>query len=831
MRPSYDHLFLNNDFVRTQKYTTPQSPHISWNVPDRDRFAHAETLQRKFQDIWENDARNKIARKAVSLPNRDGVYLEFLSKNGYELLTDSLENRKKKIVLLNVKQVESEEGNLTKATVFIPKGREKYFLNKVKEYVEKETKKGKPRNALLINSIEDIRLAILESFWRPSEIDQIPDQVKTWCEVWIRIPEAIVENPTNFEIVKHQLDSFRELLTQNDIECKSNSILFPERAILLIHVNRDDLIELINQSNEIAEFRVAQEVSSIWTGESNIVQTEWAENLKNRLSIEDTDIKVCLLDSGVNNGHMLLRDILSDADCLTIDPTWGTDDRSEIAPKGHGTLMAGLGGFGNLQRALEQKEEVHLTHRLCSVKILPNKGLSPKEVWGDFVKQAAYRAEKVNPDEKLLYCMAVTSSSDVDQGKPSSWSGAVDQICYGEQNQKRLMMISAGNLIEEDSLQNYPGCNKNKSVQNPAQSWNALTVGAYTEKVQVKDPLWSNFQRVAQPGEISPFTTTSASWEKRWPIKPEVLMEGGNLLTRGQTFECNEDLELLSTSKYFTLRQFDTISGTSAAAAQAAWLAAKIAYRYPDIWPESIRGLIVHSSTWTKEMKLQFNHDKNDLIRCCGYGVPDIDRALNSYENGFTFIAQEFLQPFIKSGSDYKTNEMHLYDFPWPTELLVSLRNTPVKLKITLSYFIEPSPGEIGWKNKYRYQSYGLRFDVKRASESPVEFQRRINKLARDSDEMYENTSDPFNWQIGPNKRNVGSIHSDTIETTATEIADCNLIAVYPIIGWWKTRTYLKKYNQRTRYSLLVSIETPNEEIPLYTTVKNMIKVPVEIHV
>jgi hypothetical protein len=214
-----------------------------------------------------------------------------------------------------------------------------------------------------------------------------------------------------------------------------------------------------------------------------------------------------------------------------------------------------------------------------------------------------------------------------------------------------------------------------------------------------------------------------------------------------------------------------------------------------------------------------------------GYGVPDIQRALNSYENGFTFIAQDSIQPFVKYKSECKTNDMHLYDLPWPTELLMSLGNTPVKLKITLSYFIEPSPGEIGWNNKFRYQSHGLRFDIKRTGESPVEFQKRINKAARDSEEEFENTADRFKWQIGPNSRNVGSIHSDAIETTAAEITDCNLIAIYPVIGWWRTRTHLKKCNQRTRYSLLVSLETPNEEIPLYSTVKNMIRVSVEIKV
>lgn len=37
-----------------------------------------------------------------------------------------------------------------------------------------------------------------------------------------------------------------------------------------------------------------------------------------------------------------------------------------------------------------------------------------------------------------------------------------------------------------------------------------------------------------------------------------------------------------------------------------------------------------------------------------------------------------------------KTNEMHFYDLPCPKDLLLSLGDTPVKLRITLSYFIDP---------------------------------------------------------------------------------------------------------------------------------------------
>lgn len=61
------------------------------------------------------------------------------------------------------------------------------------------------------------------------------------------------------------------------------------------------------------------------------------------------------------------------------------------------------------------------------------------------------------------------------------------------------------------------------------------------------------------------------------------------------------------------------------------------------------------------------------------------------------------------------------------------------------------------------------------------------------------------------------------------------MIAVYPIGGWWKTRTNLKQYNNKLRYSLIVSLDTPIENIDLYNVVKTkieaIINIPVEVEI
>jgi hypothetical protein len=171
-------------------------------------------------------------------------------------------------------------------------------------------------------------------------------------------------------------------------------------------------------------------------------------------------------------------------------------------------------------------------------------------------------------------------------------------------------------------------------------------------------------------------------------------------------------------------------------------------------------------------------------------------------------------------------NAMQLHEIPWPKTLLLEYGKTKFKLKITLSYFIEPCPGELGWKDKFRYASCGLRFKLN-GSMSRNSFISSIT-AAMARDEELENEASSINWTLGEVNRNVGSIHSDVWETTAAQLATSNLIAVYPVVGWWRELRRQNCGDKTIRYSLIVSIETPEESIDIYTPILNMISTKVK---
>lgn len=806
-------------------YTSTSTGGGDKTAPVRDRIPHGQYLTQKLSSAWQQS----VDEQAVKHSTRSGVYLEFKSDQGHALELTSLENLTKRIRLLNVRE-KSEQG-IMYATVFVPHKEKSYFVKKLESYVKENTNKGKPKNAQLVNSVADIRKALLvRSFWSDQE-ELIPDKNPVWVEVWLSSHASDV------------IDGFEGLLKQQEIETRTGVIKFPERVVKVIFANQSQLAQLTELSDYIAEYRKAKTTANYWVETSNSEQAGWVENILERSSFDGaTQSSVCILDTGINNGHPLINPILKSTDCQSYNSTWGVDDHNK-----HGTLMAGVAAYGDLTEVLESNEKVMLNHHLESVKILPPPpAVNEAYLWGHVVSQAISLAEIQAPERNRTICMAVTADDTRDQGRPSSWSAQLDQVTSGaDDNTQRLMIVSAGNTTSnvKDAAQLYPNTQLTDSVHDPAQSWNALAVGAYTELVDIGDVSLSGYSTVAPKNGLSPFTTTSATWEEnKWPIKPELVLEGGNLAVdeTGFATEC-DDLSVLSTYYDPQTAHFSTFSMTSVATARLGWMAGKLQAEFPDFWPETIRGLLVHSSTWPEALKKQFIDDESKtsykyLLSVCGYGVPDLDRAMYSALNSLTLIVQSHLQPFDKKpkgSSGYRTRDMHLHELPWPKDVLLNLPdNTPVEMRVTLSYFIEPGPGEVGWKDRYRYASHALRFDLNSPGESKPEFSKRINKAARDSDEGSPGTKSPSDhWLLGSQARNRGSIHSDIWQGSAADLAGSNMIAISPTIGWWRERNHLGRWNRKTRYSLLISIYTPDESVDIYTPVAIQLEIPVAVDI
>ena len=832
-KPGQRRHFILEGTSETEEYRYAGGGGTRSSIPERDRTRHSGALLGQIEECRIAAKAAIDTQRSVGLEDGLGLQVEFESFPDVELAFESLAREHQGIELLNVRHEESR----TLATVFVPDGKLDHFERLIRDYLaERRDSIGRARdNRRLIDAIRQIRAASLRALWTDSEAFPSAEEGPLWWEVWLPILRD--RNAT--------IESFRGRAEVQGMRVAPGAVAFPERTVLLTYASVDQMQSSIVTLNSIAELRRSKETAEFFDSLRPEEQVPWLDDLLNRtrFAVKTTQTPyVCLLDTGVNRGHRLLAPALAARDLHTVEPGWSTNDSV-----GHGTQMAGLALAGNLTTLLAGNDPVEIEHRLESVKLLPQSGATGTDPrhHGYLTVEAVARPETVAPSRLRVFGMAVTARDNRDRGRPSAWSAAIDALAAdtdGYGTNPRLIVVSAGNVIDPSAWLHYPASNDTDSVHDPAQAWNALTIGAFTDLVRITESDAVGYAPIAPEGGLSPFSTTSLTWEqsqRHWPLKPDVVLEGGNAAKDPLGATQMASLSLLTTHHLPIVRLFTTANATSAATALAGRLAAQVMAVYPELWPETIRALIVHSAEWTITMKRQFlpvtgNPSKKDyqnLLRRCGFGVPDINRALWTVKNSLTMVIEESLQPFERKRNSQPTlRDMQLHSLPWPRAELENLGETQLEMRVTLSYFIEPNPSRRGVRSRYRYESHGLRFDVKRPHESTDAFRKRINMAARDEDEgtPRSNSVDP-NWLIGTQSRHRGSLHSDIWRGTAADLASRGVIAVYPTAGWWKTRPALERFEQSARYALVVSIKAPEVDVNLYTEVANQIAARIQV--
>ncbi|SFE92483.1 Subtilase family protein [Roseivivax sediminis] len=677
------------------------------------------------------------------------------------------------------------------------------------------TPAGEPQRKGFVEPIEQVRRARFETFWTDDDARLPEDPTeRIWWEVWC-VRSAEVE----LDALVNRLDA--------RAAARDHRLYFPETVVVPVLTDRVTIELMLFSRFAITELRRASDAPTVFLDSDRDEQIGWSRELAERIVWPGSDAPaVCLLDTGVNRAHDLLEPAVSSGELHAVNASWGVNDTGA----GHGTGMAGLALHGDLTTHLASMDARNLQHRLESVKILPPPGHSKTEerFYGPVTQSAIVIPEIERPTRARVFCMAVTNDK-MSGARPTTWSAALDQAAAGvmigdEGTPRRLIVTSTGNApnhIERDRLVDADHI----PIEDPAQAWNVLTVGGYTDKIEITEAAFAGYRPLAEAGDLSPHTRTSTSWARKSPFKPDLLMEAGNrALSPSGTDVLNADsLGLLSTGPDTDRQPLIPFRATSAATASAARMAARLMAAHPDYWPETVRALMVHGAEWTPPMRAAFDRAEGlretaALLRRYGYGVADFERANASATNHVALVSQAAIQPYrARPARGFK--ECHFYPLPWPREALERLGDADVELKITLSYFIEPNPGISAGIDPYRYQSFGLRFDLRRRGESVREFAKRVNMAERSEGERITGVVDGDHWLFGPSSISAGSLHCDVWTGPAASLLTRDTICVRPIGGWWRNRAGVTTCERQARYALVVSLKTDEVEVDLHTPV------------
>lgn len=725
------------------------------------------------------------------------------------------------LTLLKVQPAAGEQ-QTARATVFASGDGIHKLRQKVADFGEKNRSKkdgteGRPFNADLVQSIGAIVEAGLRALWRS------PEQ---------KFPEGNDARPWEIWLDKEAAAGFIAGAPEYGVTISTDRLDFPEDIVVIGTATNDALALAVRRLGGVRALAAPTVTADYFDALEIEEQAEWVDDVigRARFDVGEDCNYITLLDRGVSRAHPLIAPALAVADRHAAEPAWGLEDAV-----GHGTQLAGLALFGDLTTAVQTMNPIQVRHRLESAKIIPDAGHNPHHLLGAVTRKGINAAE-TNGDRRRTFTLATTTEDDTPHdGAPTSWSSEVDQLASGvsgDRKIKRLVLVSAGNTNQNQfgNSDYLAVCDlPDNEVESPAHAWNAICVGAYTEKNVL--PTGEVGQPLAPVGDLAPSSRT-CSWTAHWPLKPDVVFEGGNWVVDGAPPPMKHSaLSLLTTDHQYPRRAFTTIGETSGATALAARAVTEIWSDYPDLWPETIRALFVSSARWTPQMRshLPANPAKGDyaqLFKRYGYGVPDLDRARRSASNALTLIVQDTIRPYRnadKPSTQHVHNEMKVFQLPWPVEELRKLAATPIKLRVALSTFINPNPSEPARGSKFRYASHNLRFKLNRPNEDQVAFLARISKAADQPEGPAIEEDD--NWTFGRNRRDVGSLHIDELVCRASDLARRNLIAVHPVSGWWKTKTVSNPEDLVARFSLIVEIDAGESNAELYAEVEAAIKI------
>lgn len=444
--------------------------------------------------------------------------------------------------------------------------------------------------------------------------------------------------------------------------------------------------------------------------------------------------KICILDSGINSNHPLLRAAFGEA-ASYID---GQDAEDEV---GHGTAVAGIALYGNIEECLaanQWKPELVL----CSGKIMTKAASTNEAVFDEkTIEQTIEKAVAYFAGE--LGCRVFNLSLG-NENVP--YDGRhIRGIAYTLDRLAReydiLFVVSAGNfrgtetIPQSDWRTEYPEylLAPESFIIDPAPALNVLTVGAlanHTANVDEQRYGDRDINALSPASEDQPAPFTRHGPSIKGAFKPDLVAHGGNLASpmrqEGQQIRTvNRRLGVLVPNHDFIgATLLKDISGTSFSAPYITHLAGRLLNTYPRASANLLRALLVNHADVPPACIAVFpNQMQEHMRKVVGYGKVHTDTLFRSTDDKVVLLAESAIE-----------NDSHqFYELPLPDEFLRSNRATR-QIRVTLAY----CPPVKTTRMEYIATKISYRL-VK--GESLDEVQRHFNQKLKKEEESIPDTS------------------------------------------------------------------------------------------
>ncbi|MBV1883812.1 MAG: S8 family peptidase [Pseudomonadales bacterium] len=531
----------------------------------------------------------------------------------------------------------------------------------------------------------------------------------------------------------------------------------------------------------------------------------------------DAASKICILDSGINTNHPLLKPAIAESVSFL-------EGEDEFDQAGHGTAVASVALYGDLE-ACEASNYWEPKIWLYNGKILDSHAsfdlLTIEHVITNAVEYFVDLGCRI-------FNLSIGNANAPYDGKH------IRGISYVLDNLTRehniLFIVSAGNFNGSEKppvprkswRDEYPEylLSDESVIIDPAPALNVITVGSLAKNNASLDAQkYSEISQLSPASENQPSPFTRHGPSVKGALKPDLVAVGGNLANPMRQEDAQWKIDnrglgvLVCNNNFIGNTIFKEISGTSFAAPYITHLAGRLLNEYPEASANLLRAMLVNHANMLDECEDIFTKEtiraykksnaNRELPReVVGYGKINEDILYRSSEDAVVLIAEELIE----------NNSHEFFELPLPEEFLRSKRGLR-ELRVTLTY----SPPVRTTRQDYRASKLSFNL-VKDTSLDSV--QKCFNKSTQNETKKMSDACTQ-NRVVSSEIRSKGTVQSST----------WNLKQLSPQYKWFivVTRQDLEwgkeMCNEKELYALVVTVtDRDNETARLYTEIRQRIQ-------
>ena len=633
--------------------------------------------------------------------------------------------------------------------------------------------------------------------------------IEQWDEFSMRL-EAEVHN-----IVAAYDGNMADQVENGEIKLQGARAKFPDSISMRIHMRGEGFTDLIRNHPRIFEVVEPDVTESVETRDGGLDEDPTPPPPPEIESPPPDAPLVCIIDSGIQEEHPLLREAIAEDKSICLLPGYDADDTADEFPGGHGTRVAGAVLY---PKAIPLTGTLQARCWIGNARVLDPDLVLPESVYPPALLEQVFSHF---PGCKI-FVHSINASFAARKSRMPAWAAKIDELSY---RGDVLFIVSAGNLLPRQSVpgkgfiehladgSTHPDylLSASARVANPAHSLQALVVGSLAHSDFQDQSLAS----ISRPDHPSCFSRSGFGiWNT---IKPDVVELGGDACTQRHPPPVTASLpvdvcpHLVRSTNHGGPETGRDAVGTSYAAPKVAALAAELQTLLSNQSPLLYRALIVNSARWPRWAEQEQDRDeRTKIFKWLGYGQPDWPRASHNDVSRVTLTTENYLT--LRAG------EAVVLAVPIPDELRTPGAVRRLRIDVTLSAASEPRRARASLNG---YQAVWLDWVSSNLREPLAQFTARMWTTAHMPDDRVG--TEPIDWMLSDrgnaggaaDVRRKGTLQKDWATVSGFDLPDSFALAVRGHRGW-----NAGDADATAKFALAVSIEAYNPEVEIYEPVR-----------